>query len=645
MMDEPTGDVEVLLVDDDVEWVRTAGAALEDADEALSVITATGGWEALDLLAAEDFDCVVCDYRMPDFDGIALLERIRADHGDVPFILVTGSGSEAVASRAISSRVTDYFTKDPARNQSRALAMRIRTAVEAHRNRAALDAERRRFAQLFEGVPDPTTIVDGSGTVVDANEAFEERFGARDSVDAEPIASIVAAFEPESDDGIGDREARLLEVSTQAGERDFLVRRVPLGRPGRDEVGYVLTDVTVQRDRQRELERFHELSVDVRELLLSAESRAELQERFCATVLEGIGDAWTMLLGGPMDELTIRATAGGVQSEVETALVDASGTEKRHPVRAAMRTGGSQYVPDVQSSDADWAHEAGSAGVHSILVVPVERDELPLGAFVVCALEAGSLDETTRDRLGGLVSSLGDALGLLDRVAALTAEQVVRVQLAIADDDLLLNRLGQQVVSGGAQVSSAVPRGEDRMALYVDLPPATLESVTSWVDDADGLVAEVVSEGERQSRVRIETDSPGVPGVLHRQAVDVHSIELADGEVTVAFDVPATENVRGVVEAIEADYASVVVHSIRSVDRAGDEPGEALPLGDLTEKQRRALVTAYHEGYFEQPRARSADDVAAALDISRSTFLQHLHTAERKLLTNLLAWRESSGPD
>lgn len=619
--------VDVLLVDDDAEWVRTTGAALEATDVPISAITATGGWEALDLLEAEDFDCIVCDYRMPDFDGIALLERIRSEYGDVPFILITGSGSEIVASRAISSRVTDYFIKDPTRDQAQSLAMRIRTAVEAHRNREALAAERRRFAELFEGVPDPIAIVD-DGRLVDTNDAFDGLFGGgHERVEASPIAPVVA------DAGAGDNQgAHLVELETRDGERDFLVRQFPLGRPGAREVGYVLTDVTLQRDRQRELERFHELAAEVRELLVSAGSREELAGSFCETVVAGIEDARAILVGGGTDDPTVRAAAGGVEESLRDALVD---PDASHPVSRALETREAQYVADVASMDAAWARRAREADVRELLALPVERNGLPVGAFVAC-VSGSSLDETTRDRLAGLVSSLGDAMGLLDRATALAADRVVRVRLSVADDGALLNRLSS--ASGAAiEVASAIPRDDDRTALYLDVAPADVEAASAWLGGAGDVLGHEVVDG---SRLRLETTARTVPGFLGQSGVAVDSLGVDGGEMAASVDVPMSADVRSVVARIEDAYEAVTVDSIRTVERPGEDPTASRPLGDLTEKQRRVLETAYHEGYFEQPRAQSADDVAAALGISRSTFLQHLRTAERKLLADLLAWQD-----
>ncbi|MFW6000412.1 MAG: helix-turn-helix domain-containing protein, partial [Halorubrum sp.] len=57
----------------------------------------------------------------------------------------------------------------------------------------------------------------------------------------------------------------------------------------------------------------------------------------------------------------------------------------------------------------------------------------------------------------------------------------------------------------------------------------------------------------------------------------------------------------------------------------------------LTDRQCEVLRTAYRMGYFERPRDANASEVADALDISPSTFAEHLATAQRKLLEEALA--------
>jgi len=55
----------------------------------------------------------------------------------------------------------------------------------------------------------------------------------------------------------------------------------------------------------------------------------------------------------------------------------------------------------------------------------------------------------------------------------------------------------------------------------------------------------------------------------------------------------------------------------------------------LTDRQREVIETAFEAGYYNWPRECTGEDVAAELDITSATFSEHIHAAERKLLTVL----------
>jgi len=66
----------------------------------------------------------------------------------------------------------------------------------------------------------------------------------------------------------------------------------------------------------------------------------------------------------------------------------------------------------------------------------------------------------------------------------------------------------------------------------------------------------------------------------------------------------------------------------------GDESNAAgiLEQAGLTRKQRTVLESALAGGFFERPRERTGAEIAASLDISASTFHQHLREALRKVI-------------
>jgi two-component system KDP operon response regulator KdpE len=98
----------VLAVDDEPRYLRLIRLNLEAAG--YEVFTASGGVEAVDVLAAQPLDLVLLDVRMDGQDGFALLQEIRQT-SDVPVIFVTAAGEEADKVRGLGLGADDYLTK------------------------------------------------------------------------------------------------------------------------------------------------------------------------------------------------------------------------------------------------------------------------------------------------------------------------------------------------------------------------------------------------------------------------------------------------------------------------------------------------------------------------------------------------------
>ncbi len=67
-----------------------------------------------------------------------------------------------------------------------------------------------------------------------------------------------------------------------------------------------------------------------------------------------------------------------------------------------------------------------------------------------------------------------------------------------------------------------------------------------------------------------------------------------------------------------------------------DTKGESL-LSKLTARQRQMLLTAYALGYYDVPRRISSDDLSRHLNVDKSTIVEHLRKAERKLMGGIIA--------
>ncbi len=98
-------------MDDDPTMVKLINVNLKLNN--YSVMEATSGEQALDVLAAETIDLVVLDIMMPGVDGWEVLKRIRSSRetGEMPVILVTAKTQDSDVIRGWELGADEYVIK------------------------------------------------------------------------------------------------------------------------------------------------------------------------------------------------------------------------------------------------------------------------------------------------------------------------------------------------------------------------------------------------------------------------------------------------------------------------------------------------------------------------------------------------------
>jgi DNA-binding NtrC family response regulator len=99
----------ILVVDDEKSILELLSVVFQK--EGYRVRTNLGTPQAFELIEAGEYDVLISDIKMPQMDGMALLERSRALHPLAPVIMITAYGSVKQAVEALRMGALDYVVK------------------------------------------------------------------------------------------------------------------------------------------------------------------------------------------------------------------------------------------------------------------------------------------------------------------------------------------------------------------------------------------------------------------------------------------------------------------------------------------------------------------------------------------------------
>jgi len=275
----------ILIVDDEAILRETLAAYLED--HGFVVELAENGSQGLERMRLGGIDLVLLDLRMPEMDGLEVLQHARAEGLDIPVVVVSGTGVLEDAIEAVRRGAWDYLVKpvfdmaalrhvidktlEKARllDENRRYQLNLESEVaERTKDLRAAQArlvEQNRFLRtLLESVPNPIFYRDMHGRFLECNDLFADFVGApRTDISGKTVeqlaAPAVVALVRQLDEKTGSSPARSsyeYRYADQGGEeRDFLITASGFPAIASDPGGLVavLSDVTAYRRLERQL--------------------------------------------------------------------------------------------------------------------------------------------------------------------------------------------------------------------------------------------------------------------------------------------------------------------------------------------------------------------------------------------------------
>lgn len=256
----------VLVIDDEY-GIRTGVRQILEL-EGFEVAEAETGKEALETLGRTPFDIVLIDYRLPDIDGLTLLQSIRSQKLDLMTCMITAYANIETAIAATRQGI-DFFLPKPFSPEDligvietlirhkiiRQEAEELRKAHEA--SLLALASEKSQTHSLVSSLRDAVMVVNRDGEVVLANPAMagllkkeqEEihRRRAPEVLSEEVFLPVREALNsPKS-------ESRVFEI--EMGEGQFMVSLTPFYSETGQTLGNILTFSDISEVRRLALEK------------------------------------------------------------------------------------------------------------------------------------------------------------------------------------------------------------------------------------------------------------------------------------------------------------------------------------------------------------------------------------------------------
>jgi PAS domain S-box-containing protein len=649
-------------------------------DDGLRVQPAGSTTEALSTLSERPFDAVICSLSSDDGDDLSLLREIRTFDEDIPVVVLT---EDARVGEAFAAGASDCVPLVADGERYDRLPARLRSVVAwreepGDRSRAAIDEElkQRAIDEAPVGItisdpdlPDnPMVYVNESYTGMtgyDRSEALGRncRFLQGTGSDPETVAAMreaIAAEEPVS-----------VELVNYRKDGSSFWNRVDIA-PIHDETGEVShfvgfqTDITARKRAEaaarryataasRESERLERLIdrtegllQDVTSVLVGAETREEIETGVCERLVEAtpyaaawIGDS-TIASG----VIVPRVRAGAKADAFSSLTIDADDPEATDPTARAASTRRVQIARGETAADLHPGSSGLAESFRAMAAIPIAHRETLYGVLNVYAEDADALDETEEAVLSLVGRAVGAAVSAFESRRVLLGSGIVELEIGIEDPSIGLLGLAAEA-DCRVGYEGSIYRDDGSVIAFVTVDPdgEGIEPAAAELADIHRIDRIAVHEGTGLYELRcpggtLLTHVADAGGSIRRLEADGESLELV-------VEVADRPSARSLFTSLQGTYSAVELLGSRERERLPSTRAGFLDslTERLTERQETALRTAYLAGFFEWPHAVSGDELAATMDVSRSTFHQHLRAAQRKLVGAVLDPEFESAPN
>jgi PAS domain S-box-containing protein len=193
----------ILIIDDSVELTLSLKDILEENGYGTAI--APDRKTAIGICLKRKFDLALIDIKLPDSDGLALVEELSRI-SEMEFIIITGYGTIEIAIEAVKRKKIVSFEMKPL--DLNRLLLLVNQIHERKRAAEALRLSEQRFQIFAESATDAIISINEEGKIVYLNPEFENIFGYRtDETMGRPVTFL---FRPKDQQNPMDLISRII---------------------------------------------------------------------------------------------------------------------------------------------------------------------------------------------------------------------------------------------------------------------------------------------------------------------------------------------------------------------------------------------------------------------------------------------------
>lgn len=337
-------------------------------------------------------------------------------------------------------------------------------------------------------------------------------------------------------------------------------------------------------------------------------------------------------VSGELRPSTSAGVEDGYLDSVTLPVTSDSPDAVPEPAVSAFQTQDPQVVDEIRASPpmSQWRQEALVRDYRSVLAVPITHAETRYGVLTIYGTETGQFGDHERETLAELGRLVGYAITATQRNRSLSTDSVVELEFQVTDPEQGLFAMLAELDSP-LEFRGVVAPSDQPLRVFLTGPQSDTDAVERAADETPGISSvRRLSEDDDRVRYEVTVAEQGALSSMIEHGARVRELTTDRTSLRFVVELAAGTDVREFAETMERGTGGVSLVARRERDRPFQtaQGFRDQVVDRVTDRQLEALRTAYFNGFFEWPRAKTGEEIAAMLDVSQPTFNRHLRAGQ-----------------